>query len=139
MPAAELYKFAQSKDPKAEMLKVIGDLSKIDIAGAKVLVWPYIRSLVRPSGLIAGTDNTAREDVYQGAVGYVLKAGPVAFKDDPALNINFAGFKADAGDWVTFSPGDGKRIQINGVDCRLFEDSMIQMKVADPDVVTHRQ
>lgn len=139
MPAAEVYKFAQSKDPKAEMLKAIGDLKQVDVAGARVLVWPYIRSLVMPSGLIMGTDKTAKEDVFQGAVGYVLKAGPFAFKDDPDQKINFGGFSAKPGDWVTFSPGEGKRVQINGVDCRLFEDALILMKVADPDIVTHRQ
>lgn len=139
MPAAELYNFAQSKDPKAEMLKTIGDLDKISIGGARVLVWTYIRSLVRPSGLIAGTAQTAKEDVYQAAVGYVLKTGPLAFEDDETQNVKFGGFKVEAGDWVTFVPGEGKRIQINGVDCRVFEDSLIQMKIADPDIVTHRQ
>lgn len=137
MPAAQVYKFAQSKDPKGEMLKAIGDLRDIDVAGARVLVWPYIRSIVRPSGLIAGTDKTVKEDIFQGAVGYVLKTGPLAFKDD-AVNT-FAGFKAQVGDWVTFSPGEGKRVQIKGVDCRLFEDSLIHMKVTDPDIVTHDQ
>lgn len=137
MPAAQVYKFAQSKDPKGEMLKAIGDLGNIDVAGARVLVWPYVRSLVRASGLIAGTDKTAKEDVFQGAVGYVLKTGPLAFKNDDERD--FAGFSAAAGDWVTFSPGEGKRVQIKGVDCRLFEDALILMRVADPDIVTHDQ
>lgn len=139
MPAAEVYKFAQSKDPTTAMLNAIGDLKKIDVGGARVLVWPYVRSLVRASGLIEGTDNTAKENVYQGAVGYVLKTGPLAFQDDPALNIRFGGFKVEEGQWVTFVPGEGKRIQINGVDCRMFEDSLIQSRIADPDMITHRQ
>lgn len=137
MPAAKVYEFAQSKDPKSAMLKAVGDLSNIDVAGARVLVWPYVRSLVRASGLIAGTDKTAKEDVFQGAVGYVLKAGPFAFKNDEERD--FGGFSAQPGDWVTFSPGEGKRVQIKGVDCRLFEDALILMKVADPDIVTHDQ
>lgn len=137
MPAAKVYEFAQSKDPKSAMLKAVGDLSNIDVAGARVLVWPYVRSLVRASGLIAGTDKTAKEDVFQGAVGYVLKAGPFAFKNDEERD--FGGFSAAPGDWVTFSPGEGKRVQIKGVDCRLFEDALILMKVADPDIVTHDQ
>lgn len=140
MPAAEVYKFAQSKDPKAEMLKAIGDLSKIDVAGARVLVWPYVRSLIKVINgfeLVTGTDKTAKEDIYQGAVGYVLKVGPLAFKNDDERD--FAGFSADPGDWVTFSPSEGKRVQIDGVDCRLFEDALILMKVADPDIITHRQ
>lgn len=137
MPAAKVYEFAQSKDPKSAMLAAVGDLSNIDVAGARVLVWPYVRSLVRASGLIAGTDKTAKEDVFQGAVGYVLKAGPFAFKNDEERD--FGGFSAQPGDWVTFSPGEGKRVQIKGVDCRLFEDALILMKVADPDIVTHDQ
>lgn len=137
MPAAKVYEFAQSKDPKSAMLAAVGDLSNIDVAGARVLVWPYVRSLVRASGLIAGTDKTAKEDVFQGAVGYVLKAGPFAFKND--TERDFGGFSAQPGDWVTFSPGEGKRVQIKGVDCRLFEDALILMKVADPDIVTHDQ
>lgn len=137
MPAALVYQFAQSKDPKGEMLKAIGNLSDVEISGAKVLVWPYVRSLVRPSGLIAGTDRTAKEDVYQGAVGYVLKVGPLAFEDDPKQNISFKGFYVKAGDWVAFRPSEGERYQIRGVDCRLFEDALIKLKVADPNIITH--
>lgn len=138
MPAAKLYSFSESKNPTDEMLKVMKKhVVGIEVAGARVLVWPYIRSKVMPSGLIAGTDNTTREDLYQGAVGYVLKTGPLAFKDDE--HNKFAGFAAKAGDWVTFVPGEGKRIQIDGVDCRLFEDALIHTKIPDPTIITHQQ
>lgn len=138
MPAAAIYNIADSDDPKVEMLKSLGDLSGFQLAGARVLVWPYIRSRKTKGGIIL-TDKSVKEDLYQGAVGYVLKVGPLAFKDDPEQNINFAGFSCAPGDWVTFSPGEGKRLQVNGVDCRLFEDSLIQAKVADPDTITHQQ
>lgn len=138
MPAAEVYKFANSDDPTKEMLRVLGDLSKFEVAGARVLVWPYIRPRKTKGGIIL-TDNEVKEDVWQGSVGYVLKVGPFAFQDDPAQNIRYGGFSAAPGEWVTFSPGEGKRIQVNGVDLRLFEDAVIQMKVAAPDIVTHRQ
>lgn len=138
MPAAEIYKIADADDPTKEMLKAVGDLSGFALNGARVLVWPYIRARKTKGGIIL-SDKSVKEDLYQGAVGYVLKTGPLAFKDDPKQNINFAGFEAKAGDWVSFSPGEGKRIQINGVDCRLFEDSLILMRVADPETITHRQ
>lgn len=138
MPAAELYNFADAVDPTKEMLKTVGDLSDVHIAGARILVWSYIRPRKSKGGLIM-PDSAVKEDVWQSAVGYVLKTGPLAFKDDEKQNINFAGFAAKAGDWVTFTPGEGKRTQIRGVDCRLFEDAMIQMKIASPDLVTHRQ
>lgn len=137
MPAAELYRIADADNPLEAMKKALGDLSGVDIAGARVLVWPYIRQRKTMGGIVL-PDSQVKEDLYQGAVGYVLKCGPLAFQDDHAQNIKFGGFKAQAGDWVTFSPGEGRRMQINGVDCRLFEDSLIHTKVSAPDIVTHR-
>lgn len=138
MPAAELYKFSESANPVMEMLAKIGDLSKVKIGGGRVLVWTYIRP-AKTAGGIYLTDTQKKEDVWQGTVGYVLKRGPLAFKDDPAANINFAGFEAKEGDWVQYIPGDGKRIQINGIDCRVMEDTQIAMILPDPDLITHRQ
>lgn len=135
MPAAELYKFADAADGTKEMLKTVGDLSKHDIAGGRVLVWCYIRP--RKVGNLIMPDSVVREDVWQSSVGYVLKTGPLAFKDDK--NHDFGGFSVKAGDWVLFTPGEGKRVQINGADCRIIEDSLVQMKIADPNIITHRQ
>lgn len=136
MPAAELYKLSEAADPTAEMLKKIGDLKKVDMAGARVLMWVYIRPNKTAGGIIL-TQKEVKEDVWQGAVGYVLKTGPRAFKDD-AQN-DFAGFSVAPGDWVLFTPGEGKRVQINGVDCKIVEDTLIQAKIADPSIITHRQ
>lgn len=136
MPAAAIYNLADATDPKMEMLKAIGDLSQIDVAGGRVLVWIYIAPRKSKGGIIFA-DQTVLEDKWQGAVGYVLKTGPLAFKDDESNH--FAGFAAAPGDWVLFTPGEGKRVQINGVDCRLIEDALIQMKIADPSLITHRQ
>lgn len=137
MPAAELYRIADAEDPKAEMLKAIGDLADVSgINGARVLVWTYIRPRKTKGGIFL-TDKEVKEDLWQGAVGYVLKLGPLAFKPDD--NNNFGGFEAKAGDWVTFRPGDARRVQIRGVDCRIVEDALIDMVITDPDMITHRQ
>ncbi len=138
MPAAELYKLSDSDDPTKAMLKQIGDLSHVNIAGGRVLLWTYIRPRKTKGGIIL-TDKEVKEDLWQGTVGYVLKRGPLAFVDDAATNTNFAGFEAVVGDWVIYSPGEGKRIQINGVDCRIIEDALIAMTLPEPDMVTHRQ
>lgn len=138
MPSAEVYKLADADNPTDAMLKVLGDLSRISVGGARVLVWPYIRPRKTKGGIIL-TDKEVKEDIWQAASGYVVKLGPLAFKDDAAQNITFGGFAVEPGDWVTFSPGEGKRIQVNGVDLRLFEDSTIHMKIDDPEMVTHRQ
>lgn len=136
MPAAELYKLSEAADPTKEMLRAIGDLSKLDIAGARVLMWIYIRPNKTAGGIIL-TQKETKEDVWQSCVGYVLKAGPRAFVND-AQN-DFAGFSAAPGDWVLFTPGEGKRVQINGIDCRIIEDALIQARIADPSIITHRQ
>lgn len=137
MGAAEVYNIADSAEPKAEMLKKIGDLSKIEVGGGRVLLWQYIAPRRTAGGIIL-TDKSVKEDIWQGTVGYVLKAGPLAFVDDADARINFGGFKAKVGEWVVFAPGEAKRRQINGVDCRLIEDALIEMVIADPTIITHK-
>lgn len=137
MGAAEVYNIADSADPKGEMLKKIGDLSKVEVGGGRVLLWNYIAPRRTAGGIIL-TDKAVKEDIWQGVVGYVLKVGPLAFQDDAEARINFGGFKASVGDWVVFAPNEAKRRQINGVDCRLIEDALIEMKIADPTIMTHK-
>lgn len=137
MGAAEVYNLADSVDPKSEMLKKIGDLSKVEIGGGRVLLWQYIAPRRTAGGIIL-TDKAVKEDIWQGTVGLVLKCGPLAFKDDEAARITFGGFSVNEGEWVVFAPGEAKRHQINGVDCRIIEDALIQMKITDPTIITHK-
>ena len=65
-----------------------------------------------------------------------MKKGPTAFIDDD--RNAFKGVVADLGDWVVFRPGDGKRIQFNGVDCRWLEDLDIDGRISDPEIITYR-
>jgi co-chaperonin GroES (HSP10) len=136
MPAAVVFKLADSDNPVVAMKAALGDISNVEIGGARVLVWLYIQPRTK-NGIIM-PDSQVKEDVWQGCVGLILKMGPLAFKDDPAQNIRFEGFSPKEGDWVTFSPGEGRRLQIRGVDLRVFEDALIQAKIPDPDMITHR-
>jgi hypothetical protein len=34
--------------------------------------------------------------------------------------------------------GDARRIRINGVDCRMVEDTLLDMVIESPEVITHR-
>jgi co-chaperonin GroES (HSP10) len=134
MPKAALYDIARSADPKQAIIDAIGDLSGIPhLFSARILVAIYIRPN-RTAGGVELPDSQIREDLYQGCVGVVLKKGPLVFRDE-----SFEGQDVNVGDWVAFVPGDGRRIQINGVDCRIIEDTMIQAIVSNPDIITHRQ
>lgn len=136
MPAAMIYELSLSDNVKDDTLKAVGDLKKLSLFSGRVLVAIYISPSKTKGGIIL-TDKAKQEDVYQGQVGLVLKKGPLAFQDDDVTK--FHGQDVQPGEWVAFRPGDGKRIQINGVDCRIIEDTAIDAIVDDPTIVTYRQ
>ena len=134
---ATLERLSRAEDPKEALISEVGDLSKLEVMSNRVLVAIYIAPEKTKGGLFRAAQTIA-EDIFQGTVGLVLKKGGMAFKDDDASKTYFHGQDAHIGQWVVFRPGDAKRIQINGVDCRFVEDIMIDMIVDDPECVTHR-
>lgn len=134
MPPAQLMRIATSDNPKKGILDAVGDISKINLFSGRVLVGIYIAPEKTKGGIIRVND-TVKEDVWQGVVGLVLKKGNLAFKDDEFNKFHQQDVKV--GEWVTFRPGDAKRIQINGVECRIVQDTLIDMVIDNPDIVTH--
>lgn len=133
---AVLERLSKADDPKKALLKELGDTSAVgELMGARILVAIYVGPEKMKSGLYR-PQSQLKEDIFQGVVGLVIKKGPVAFTNDD--KNDFHGQTVNVGDWVTFRPGDGKRIQINGVDCRLIEDVLIDMKISDPELITHQ-
>lgn len=134
---SKIEMLADSGDQRATMKTLVGDLSGVKVMGNRVLVGIYIEPSKK--GSIWVGKETLKESVYQGTVGLVLKRGPQAFKDDPENKISFHGETANEGDYVAFRAGDAKRCQLNGLDCRFVEDTLIDMVVADPNIVTHEK
>lgn len=134
---ATLEKLSRAVNPKIGLVTSIGDLSKVHLMGNRVLVAIYIAPEKTSGGIIRATQ-TIREDVFQGTVGLVLKKGKTAFQDEAQTHNYFYGQDAEVGDWVVFRPGDAKRIQINGIDCRMVEDTLIDMVIDDPELITHK-
>lgn len=134
---ATLTKLAQAEDPKKALIKEVGSLANMSLMGNRVLVAIYIAPEKMVSGLYRPSSQL-KEDVYQGTVGLVLKLGPQAFRDEPETKTFFHGTSVPVGSWVVFRPGDAKRIQINGVDCRMVEDTLIDMVIDNPELVTHK-
>lgn len=137
MPSlAVLERLSQAEDPKAALFKELGDISGLqELMGARVLVALYVGPEKTKGGLYRPTSQI-KEDIWQSCVGLVIKKGPLAFKDDD--KNKFYGQDPKIGDWVTFRPGDGKRIQIKDVDCRSIEDTLIDMVIDDPALITHK-
>lgn len=121
-------------DPKREILEKLGDLAGVEIARKEVLLAIYRRPNVSPGG-IAFTDNTLKEDVYQGKVGLVVKIGPGC--EFPTLNIQLH-------DWVVFRPSDTWAFDLSThtnaltrtdfVTCRLAFDDQIRLRIANPQM-----
>ena len=119
-------------DPKAVLLKDVGDVSDIEVCNMQVLVAVYIRPEKTKSGIIL-SDKTRDEDRYQSKVGLVIKKGPSAFVDES--DKWFSGINVKEGDWIVFRPSDGWNITINGTLCRMLDDMSIRARISHPDQV----
>jgi co-chaperonin GroES (HSP10) len=119
-------------DPKASILKDIGDLSTIELFNNQVLVAVYVRPNKTKSGIYL-PDATVDEDKIQGKVGLVVKKGPMAFVD--ASEQWFTDIEVNESDWVIFRPSDGWNISVNNMTCRILEDTAVRGKITSPDQV----
>jgi len=125
-------KMLHEADPRDELIKSVGDLSKVKIFNNHILCAVYKRPEKTKSGLYL-TDNTRKEDEYQGKVAVVLKKGPFAIQDDAQTSFN--GQDVAEGDWVVFRVSDGWQVTVNGVLCRMLQDIQVRMTIDSPDVV----
>lgn len=125
-------KMSHAEDPADVIRKELGNLDNVDVFHNLILIGIYKRPDKTAGGIII-TPKTQSEEVYQGTVGLVLKVGPGAFKDD--ANNSFHGQSVKPGDWVCYKNSDAHRIAVNGVNCRLLEDSLVKLKVGHPDQV----
>ena len=120
------------KDPKQLLLDKVGNINGIQLLNTQVLVAVYIRPEKTKGGIIY-VDSTRDEDKYQSKVGLILKKGPTAFVEDGAKWFGDVEFNEH--DWLVFRPSDGWNIGVNGVWCRMLEDSSVKAKIDHPDAV----
>lgn len=134
-----LMTMQHDEDPAEKLINEIGDLSEFIVPFNKILVGLY----VRPNKMkIKGTDKvfhlsdeTVKEDLYQGKAGLILKKGPMAFVDDDRVKFN--DLRPDVGDWIAFRPSAGLKIDIRSKDghCILLRDTEVELVIPAPDVV----
>lgn len=120
---------AAAKDPKQALFDAVGDLSGYEIFHNQILVAIYVRPNVTAGGILL-TDETIKEDEYQGKVGLVVKVGPTAFADSE--DTDFKGQNVSVGDWIVFRVGDGWQLTIKDTACRILTDRTVRMKIKNP-------
>jgi hypothetical protein len=132
LSASKIEQISQAKDPKAAIIAAVGDLSNAKVCSDLVLLGTYIRNEKTSGGIIRPTE-VLKEDEYQGKVGLVLKAGPLAYGDWEA--DDHMGENAVQGIWVVYQIKDAWPVQINGTACRLVPYDKIRMVISNPAMV----
>ena len=119
-------------DPAQKIMQELGDLSDIGVYRNLVLLAIYVRPELTAGGVHIAKQTTD-EDIYQGKVGLIIKAGPQAFID-PEQKW-FDGKPPKVGDWVYFRPSESWAINVHGVPCRMLEDIDLRGPLKFPDGV----
>lgn len=132
LSASKIEMISQAADPKAAIIKAVGDLSKVKIAADLVLLGTYIRNEKSAGGIIRPID-TLKEDEYQGKVGLVLKTGPMAYMDWETDEERAK--TAELHTWVVYQIKDAWPMQINGTACRVIPYDKIRMQIPNPSMV----
>ena len=101
--------------------------------GWRLALLPYRGAATTKGGIMLAKETQERTQLATN-VGYVLKAGPLAY----AYASKFPdGPWCKEGDWVIFGRYAGSRIQIDGGEIRLLNDDEILGIVTDPENILH--
>lgn len=130
--AKKVEQLSQADDPRMAIIKAVGDLTDQQVFSDLVLVGTFIRN-EKTSGGIIQPKSVVEEDVWQGKVGLVLKAGPLAYSEWEQPEDR--GKAAQIGTWIVYAIKDGWGIELNGAPCRLIPYDKIRMCITDPTLV----
>ena len=97
--------------------------------GWRMLILPY-RGKGKTQGGVHLPDQVIDDGQIQTVVGYVLKQGPLCYKDQEKFpNGQWCNEK----DWVIFARYAGSRFRIDGGEVRILNDDEILATIQDPD------
>jgi|TARA_R110002020_G_scaffold394985_2_gene605085 co-chaperonin GroES (HSP10) len=102
-------------------------------SGWRLLILPYRGKGKTEAGIYLPDQVVERESVAT-VCGYVLKVGPLAYKDETKFP---SGPWCKEKDWVIFGRYAGARFKIDGGDIRILNDDEIIAVVQDPEDILH--
>ena len=97
--------------------------------GWRLLILPYRGSGQTDAGILLPHEVQEKSQI-SSQVGYVLKAGPLAYVDNEKFPT---GPWCKAKDWVMFARYAGSRFQIDGGEVRILNDDEILATILSPD------
>jgi|TARA_R110000796_G_scaffold95988_4_gene201438 co-chaperonin GroES (HSP10) len=101
--------------------------------GWRLLVLPY-KGKGKTEGGIILPDKVVEENQISTQVGYVLKMGPLAYKDKTKFET---GPWCQEKDWVIFARYAGSRFRIDGGEVKILNDDEILATIANPEDILH--
>ena len=104
-----------------------------DPTGWRLLILPY-RGKGKTDGGIYLPDTVVNEQTISTQVGYVLKVGPLAYKDAEKFP---SGPWCEQGNWVMFARYAGSRFKIDGGEVRILNDDEILARINEPEDILH--
>ena len=97
--------------------------------GWRLLILPY-RGKGTTDGGIHLPDKTLEEGQIQTVVAYVIKQGPLAYKDKEKFPD---GALCKEKDWIILARYAGSRLRIEGGEVRIINDDEVLATILDPD------
>ena len=97
--------------------------------GWRLLILPY-RGKGTTDGGIHLPDKTLEEGQIQTVVAYVIKQGPLAYKDKEKFPD---GAWCNEKDWIILARSAGSRLRIEGGEVRIINDDEVLATILDPD------
>jgi|TARA_R100000458_G_scaffold8864_1_gene7005 chaperonin GroES len=101
--------------------------------GWRILVLPYKGQGKTEGGLFL-PNTVVEEQQVSTQVGYVLKVGDLAYKDEKKFPT---GAWCAEKDWVMFARYSGSRFKIEGGEVRILNDDEILAKILEPTDILH--
>lgn len=97
--------------------------------GWRILILPYQGKGQSSGGIFLPTETQEKSQIST-QVGYVLKVGPLAYKDTGKFP---SGPWCKEKQWVMFARYAGSRFQIDGGEVRILNDDEILSTILDPE------
>jgi co-chaperonin GroES (HSP10) len=100
--------------------------------GWRILLLPFRGA--KKQGSIYLPDQTIEREALATVCGYVLRVGPLAYKDENKFDgVPWCKEK----DWVIFGRYAGSRFKIEGGEVRILNDDEIIATISDPTDIVH--
>jgi len=101
--------------------------------GWRILILPYQGKAKTAGGIFIPTEIQEKSQIST-QVGYVLKVGPLAYKDRDKFPD---GAWCAEKQWVLFARYAGSRLQIDGGEVRILNDDEVLATILDPEDIQH--